>query len=201
MLRAAFRTKPDSEFQQPTDFSGQVAWERFSDDLPPLGTEIFFDEISETTVRIGLVTSNTSSEWFQLEIQFESANHRSAIAATIHAVIAPAFAPGGIGVDWEDVKLLLQSGNVGQLIESPEEDGEETALPFGQQIMRDEISASLGVVSIRRGQSFRSKASMVSQFIRELDPNDLALRMIAAPFTEGPAAIYSLLFITRSRNP
>lgn len=197
MLRAAFRARTGARFQQPSDFSGQVAWQQFSDEQPPHGTEIFFEETLDGTVRIGVAGPGDLSHWHYVEIHVDTAIQRSPLAATIHTVFAPAFDPGGFGVDWEDVMLILRAGKKGFLKEVADVIGDDAVFPYDMQIARNRISASIGVASIPRGQPFRTMTSMLSQFIKELDPGDQALRMVTPLFTDERAAFYSLLLISR----
>lgn len=120
-----------------------------------------------------------------------------ALDSIAHAVLAPAFVPGRLGVDWDDVCSILRSGKRAVLVmaESDEAVTETLRLAESVLVMGDHtrISGVMAVVFAPQGAMWVEAVRQVGRAAESLTPN--AWRLVAAPIILGDTSFCSALAV------
>jgi hypothetical protein len=100
-----------------SSFNGAVDWKMVSSAAGIQGAEIIFmvGDMDPSNVVVALEKSGTGRAWHYLDVESLRSTFCSPLASSIHTVLAPAFAPGFVGIDWDDIKNGLRRGKKGLL--------------------------------------------------------------------------------------
>ena len=95
-------------------FNGSVAWGCANGEGLQRGTDIVFAEAGEDLALVGIANpeSGQVTDWLHVLSVTPS---ESLLADLLTTILAPSFAPGLVGVDWDDVEALLKTGGLGLL--------------------------------------------------------------------------------------
>lgn len=121
----------------------------------------------------------------------------SALDSVAHAVLAPAFAPGGVGVDWDDVCSILRSGKQAVLVVAESDEAVIETLRLAESVLvtgdHTRISGVMAVVSAPRGATWVEAVRQVGRAAETLVPN--AWRLVAAPIILGDTPVCSVFAV------
>lgn len=120
-----------------------------------------------------------------------------ALGSVAHAVLAPAFAPGGVGIDWDDVCTILRSGRRGVLVLAESGEAVTDTLRLAESVLAKEdsarVSGVMAVVFAPRGAGWMELVRQLGRAAETLAPN--AGRLVAAPVILGDAPICAVLAV------
>lgn len=120
-----------------------------------------------------------------------------AFDSVVYTVLAPSFAPGGIGVDWEDVRSILRLGNRAVLVMSESDESVAETLRLAQSILASvdcpQISGVMPVVFAPQGTPWVEAVRQLGSAAETLAPD--AWRLVAAPVILGDTPVCSLLIV------
>jgi hypothetical protein len=96
-----------------SSFSGAIDWKMVTSEAGTQGSEILFlvGDMDPSSVVVGLRKSDTGPAWHYLDVKVLTPAFCSPLSSSIHTVLAPAFAPGFVGIDWNDFKGELRKGD------------------------------------------------------------------------------------------
>jgi hypothetical protein len=111
------RSLSESDLLTLSSFNGAVDWKRVSSEAGLQGSEIIFamDDLDSSDVDLTLRKSDTGRAWHNVDVEVLTPAFCSPLSSSIHTVLAPAFAPGFVGTDWDDIKAALRRGDKGFL--------------------------------------------------------------------------------------
>lgn len=97
-------------------FNGAIDWKQVSSETGVQGSEIVFC-VDDSRLIVSLLETDNQGKLgcHELEVKATTPDFCNPLSGLLHTVLAPAFTPGLVGVDWEDVKVVLRSGRQGQL--------------------------------------------------------------------------------------
>jgi hypothetical protein len=157
-------------------FNGAVDWKMVSSEAGTQESEIIFmvGDMAPSSVVVGLRKSDTGPAWHYLDLEILTPAFCSPLSSAIHTVMAPSFAPGFIGTDWDDIKAALRRGDKGflALVQGEPERAVREA--------RDLVTARLNGLGVERS----AKAVLASLFLPE-NGFDLTLYRQAASLITG----------------
>lgn len=114
-----------------------------------------------------------------------------------HAVLAPAFAPGGVGVDWDDVCSILRLGERAVLVMAESADAVTEALRLAESVLaagdHAQISGVMAAVFAPQGATWGEAVRQVGRAAETLAPD--AWRLVATPIVLGDNPVCSLLVV------
>lgn len=120
-----------------------------------------------------------------------------ALESVAHALLVPAFSPGGIGVDWEDVCLILRSGKRGVLAVVESGEAVTDTLKLAESVLpkedRTQISGVMAVVFAPQGTGWMESVRQLGRAVETLAPD--AGRVLAAPVILGDTPICAVLAV------
>lgn len=120
-----------------------------------------------------------------------------ALHSIAHAVLAPAYAPGGVGIDWGDVCRILRSGKRGVLAVVESGDAVTDTLRLAEAVLAQQSSARVsGVMAAAfapRGTGWIESVRQLGRAAETLAPD--AERLVAAPIILGDAPICAVLAV------
>ncbi len=122
-------------------FNGAITWNRVSSEAGIQGSEIIFvGDSGKLYIALSAVDKGRVSCRY-LDVETVASEASRPLASLIHTVMAPAFTPGFVGVDWEDVRTVLGSGKNAQLAvasgyseEALQQLGDQVRLEHGDQV-------------------------------------------------------------------
>lgn len=113
------------------------------------------------------------------------------------AVLAPAFAPGGVGIDWNDVCTILRSGKRGVLVLAESGEAVTNTLGLAESVLAKEdstrVAGVMAAVFAPQGKPWVESVRQLGRAAVTLAPN--AGRLVAAPVISGDAAICAVLAV------
>ena len=114
-----------------------------------------------------------------------------------HAVLAPAFSPGGVGVDWDDVCSILRLGKRAVLVMAESDEAVIETLRLAESVLvtgdHTRISGVMAVVSAPRGATWVEAVRQVARITETRAPD--AWRLVAAPIILGDTPICSVFAV------
>lgn len=177
-------------------FNGVVGWSPIGELLPVTDCDVIFHQVNLAQVNVGLRAGDGRDEFHWLPVTLIGVSDTPALPVVIHSLLAPSFAPGLIGVDWEDIRLMLLTGERGVLtfvngeIESAMSHANELILPH----MAGEYSfIGSSVVLISDGDSLTlDQISIAGRLARGLASE---LRVTSAPIAAAGGPFVAVLAI------
>lgn len=119
----------------------------------------------------------------------------AALDSIAHAVLAPAFTPGGIGVDWDDVCSILRSGSRAMLVMAESGDAVTESLRLAESALakhnRTPVSGAMAAVFTPQGTNWVEAVRQLGRGAGSLAPD--AWRLVAAPIILGDTPVCSVL--------
>lgn len=183
-----------------------LGWLSLSDMDNDSKCDVIFEMLDSTHIHIGFPEKGAKSKLRWLPVTVLTSENLPAFSSIIHTVLAPSFAPGLIGVDWEDAKLILGSGQQGFL--TLVSGDFEMSIPSAHAIISSHLnslgkelitSSVLAVMFARHTQSFLSNFYLASSSLESMCPSDQPA-LVAAPESSGCNSMYALLVITSSTD-
>ena len=120
-----------------------------------------------------------------------------ALDSIAHAVLAPAFAAGGVGVDWDDVCTILRSGKRGVLVLAESGEAVTDTVRLAELVLAKEdsarVSGVMAAVFAPRGTGWMESVRQLGRAAETLVPD--AERLVAAPIILGDAPICAVLAV------
>lgn len=109
---------PVQDVQCLSSFNGEVDWKQVSGQAGMQGSEVIFGASDSGTLVISLREASQQGglACHELEVETITPVGCSSLSGLIHTVMSPSFTPGFVGIDWEDVKLVLRSGRQARLV-------------------------------------------------------------------------------------
>jgi hypothetical protein len=109
---------PVQDVQCLSSFNGAVDWKQVSSQAGVQGSEVIFgvNDSGMLTVSLRETSQQGGLACHELEVETITPVGCSSLSGLIHTVMSPAFTPGFVGTDWEDVKLVLRSGRQARLV-------------------------------------------------------------------------------------
>lgn len=112
-------------------------------------------------------------------------------------VLAPAFVPGGIGIDWDDVCRILGSGKRGVLAVIESGEAVIDTLKLVESVLAkedcDRVSGVMAALFAPQGSGWLETIRQLGRTIETLAPS--AERLVAAPVILGSAPICAVLAV------
>jgi hypothetical protein len=107
----------ESDLRALNSFNGAIHWKMVSSEAGTQDSEIIFmiGDMDSSNVVVGIRKSDTHTAWHYLDVETLTSASSSPLSGSIHTVLAPAFAPGFVGTDWDDIKNGLRRGDKGLL--------------------------------------------------------------------------------------
>ena len=170
------RSLPESDLLTLSSFNGAVDWKMVANGGGVQGSEIIFamDDLDSSDVNLNLRKNDTGPAWHYVDVEVLTPAFCSPLSSSIHTVLAPAFAPGFVGTDWDDIKAALRRGDKGllALVQGEPESALREAL--------DVVIARLSGLGMKRS----AKAVLASLFLPE-SRFDLTVYRQAAGLIKG----------------
>jgi hypothetical protein len=100
-----------------SSFNDAIDWKMVASKAGIQDSEIIFmvGDMDPSSVVVGLRKNDTGPAWHYLDVESLTPAFCSPLSSSIHTVLAPAFAPGFVGTDWDDIKAALHRGDKGLL--------------------------------------------------------------------------------------
>lgn len=121
----------------------------------------------------------------------------SALDSVARAVLAPAFAPGGVGVDWGDVCSILRLGKRAVLVMAESDEAVMETLRLAESVLvtgdHTRISGVMAAVFAPHGATWMEAVRQVGRAAETLAPD--AWRLVANPIILGDNPACSLLVV------
>lgn len=187
-------------------FHEDLGWISLSDMSNDSKCDVIFEMLDSTHIHIGFPEKGAKSKLRWLPVTVLTSGNYPAFPSIIHTVLAPSFAPGLIGVDWEDAQLILGSGQQGFL--TLVSGDFELSIPSAHAIISSHlnslgkelmISSVLAVMFARHTQSVIAHTYQIFNSIASMCPTDQPV-LVAAPVTTECNSMYALLVITNSQD-
>lgn len=119
------------------------------------------------------------------------------LGSVVHAVLAPAFAAGGVGIDWDDVCAILRSGKRAVLVLAESGEAVTDTLRLAESVLAKEdntrISGVMAAVFAPRGTGWMESVRQLGRAAETLASD--AVRLVAAPVILGDAPICAVLAV------
>lgn len=170
-------------------FNSSLAWGYANDDDSHRRFDIVFAAVDNETAKVGIPNPATGyvTDWLTVSSVTPIESPQAHLLTT---VLAPSFAPGLVGVDWYDVKALLQAGHRGLLAVcgGPHQDSigrarqaiDQALEPLGSPL----IAGVLGLLVSSSQQVHMSDVKSLFMELHDLAPND-EHRIGAAAIRDG----------------
>lgn len=114
-----------------------------------------------------------------------------------HAVLAPAFVPGGVSVDWNDICSILQSGKRAIVVMTESAEAVTETLRLAESVLaagdHAQISGVMATVFAPHGATWMEAVRQVGRATETLAPD--AWRLVATPIVLGDNPVCSLLAV------
>ena len=159
-----------------SSFNDAIDWKMVSSKAGIQDSEIIFmvGDMDPSNVVVAVRKSDTGQAWHYLDAESLTSTFCSPLSSSIHTVLAPAFVPGFVGTDWDDIKNGLRRGDKGllALVQGEPESAMREA--------RDLVSARLNEIGIKESV----KAVLASLFLPECKFNLASYRQTASLIKE-----------------
>lgn len=178
-------------------FRGVVDVLPISDSVSAVGCEaVFRQSQNRQEVEILLPLGDDQHQEHRIVVSM-AASPFSALDSVAHAVMAPAFAPGGVGVDWGDVCSILRLGKRAALVMAESAEAATETLRLAESVLaagdHAQISGVMAVVFAPQGATWVEAVRQVGRAAETLAPD--AWRLVAAPIILGDTPICSVLAV------
>lgn len=176
-----------------SDFDLAIAWHR-SDALAETPCDLALVQREAHVVELSFAHADSALHTLTIDLDRRSS---VTVEQLSQVLFAPSFAPGLIGVDWDDVCLILASGSHAQLSAV---DGSKVsdAAQWIERIsheQREHVTGILGVILGNTVQQLRA-APLLSNGLGQAFPD--ALRLVAAPTLANAQSLSAfVLVVTR----
>lgn len=178
-------------------FRGVVDVLPISDSVSAVGCEaVFRQSQNRQEVEILLPLGDDQHQEHRIVVSM-AASPFSALDSVAHAVMAPAFAPGGVGVDWGDVCSILRLGKRAALVMAESAEAATETLRLAESVLaagdHAQISGVMAVVFAPQGATWVEAVRQVGRAAETLAPD--AWRLVAAPIILGDTPICSVFVV------
>ena len=178
-------------------FRGLVDIRPVSTSSSPVGCEAVFRQC-ENRQEVEILLPLGDDQYREHRIMVSvAASPFSALDSVAHAVLAPAFAPGGVGVDWGDVCSILRSGKRAMLVMAESAEAVTETLRLAESILaagdHAQISGVMAAVFAPHGATWMEAVRQVGRTAETLAPD--AWRLVATPIILGETPVCSLLVV------
>ena len=178
-------------------FRGLVDVLSISDSASPVGCEAVFRQCeNQQEVEILLPLGGDQHREHRIMVSV-AASPFSALDSVAHAVLAPAFAPGGVGVDWDDVCSILRLGKRAVLVMAKSAEAVTETLMLAESVLaagdRAQISGVMAAVFASHGATWMEAVRQVGRAAETLAPD--AWRLVAAPIILGDTPVCSVFAV------
>lgn len=178
-------------------FRGLFDVRAISDSGSAVGCEVIFRQSeNRQEVEVLLPLRDDPSQVSRLLVSV-AASPLPALDSIAHAVLAPAFAPGGVGVDWDDVCSILRSGKRAVLVMAESDEAVTETLRLAESVLavgeHTQISGEIAAVFAPQGATWMDAVRQVSRAAETLAPD--AWRLVATPIILGHNPVCSLLAV------
>ena len=178
-------------------FRGVVDVLPISDSVSAVGCEaVFRQSQNRQEVEILLPLGDDQHQEHRIVVSV-AASPFPALDSIAYAVLAPAFALGGVGVDWDDVCSILRSGKRAVLVVAESDEAVTETLRLAESVLvtgdHSRISGVMAVVFAPQGATWVEAVRQVGRAAESLAPN--AWRLVAAPIILGDAPICAVLAV------
>lgn len=193
------QTSHQINWQHLYSFDGAVEW-RFLNELPSYPeVDICFQEMSKEEILVSLPSVTNPSAWHHVLVAVDIENPVLSLHTTLHTLLAPSFSPGIVGIDWEDVRLILCSGEKGHLVTSDNVSNEaiSTTCRDLQHRLEPPLASVMGVLFLPQNDSFMDAYSKLAPFLRSI-VNERTHILFGSPRINEAFLTWSTLVITPS---
>jgi len=178
-------------------FRGLVDVCLISDSGSTVGCEaVFRQSENQQEVEVLLPLRDDPSQVSRLLVSV-SASPFLALDSVTYVVLAPAFASGGIGVDWEDVCLILRSGKRAVLVMAESDEAITETLRLAESVLATgegpRVSGVMAVVFAPQEATWVEAVRQVGRAAESLAPK--AWRMVGAPIILGDTPVCAVLAV------
>lgn len=180
-------------------FKGLVDVRLISDSCSTVGCEaVFRQSENPQEVEVLLPLRDDPSQVSRLLVSV-AVSPFPALDSVAYAVLAPAFAPGGAGVDWDDVCLILRSGKRAVLAMVDTANAmTDLYSSVMSELMRLQAFQTTGVMPacflpLGAGLDWTREVQYLGIFAEMVAP--YALRLPSIPFILGGPPVYSMLMV------
>lgn len=178
-------------------FRGVVDVLPISDSVSAVGCEaVFRQSQNRHEVEIMLPLGDDQHQEHRIVVSV-AASPFPALDSIAYAVLAPAFALGGVGVDWDDVCSILRSGKRAVLTMAESAEAVTEMLRLAESVLAEgdhaQISGVMAAVFAPYGATWTEAVRQVGRAAETLVPD--AWRLVAAPITLGDTPVCSVFAV------
>ena len=178
-------------------FRGVVDVLPISDSISAIGCEaVFRQSQNRQEVEILLPLGDDQRQEHRIVVSV-AASPFPALDSIAYAVLAPALALGGVGVDWDDVCSILRSGKRAVLTMAESAEAVTEMLRLAESVLAEgdhaQISGVMAAVFAPYGATWTEAVRQVGKAAETLAPD--AWRLVATPIILGDNPVCSLLAV------
>lgn len=178
-------------------FRGLVDVLPISDSGSPVGCEAVFRQCeNQQVVEILLPFGDDLHQEHRIMVSV-AASPFSALDSVAHAVMAPAFAPGGVGVDWGDVCSILRLGKRAVLVMAESAEAVTETLRLAESVLaagdHAQIPGVMATVFAPQGATWVEAVRQVARITETHAPD--AWRLVTTPIILGDTPICSVFAV------
>ena len=178
-------------------FRGVVDVLPISDSVCAVGCEaVFRQSQNRQEVEILLPLGDDQHQEHRIVVSM-AASPFPVLDSIAHAVLAPAFSLGGVGVDWDDVCSILRSGKRAVLVMAESAEAATETLRLAESVLaagdHAQISGVMAAVFAPHGATWMEAVRQVGRAAETLVPD--AWRLVAAPIILGAPPICSVFAV------
>lgn len=168
-----------------------------TDSCSTVGCEVVFRQSeSQQEVELLLLDREEQLPEYRMVISV-AASPFSALDSVAHTILAPSFAPGGVGIDWADVCMILRSGQRAVLIMTESDEAVAETLRLAESVLatddRARVSGVMPVVFAPQGKRWAKAVQQLRSVAETLAPD--AWRLVAAPVILADTPVCSVLAV------
>ena len=187
-------------------FNGVVGWKSIPDSSSLSECDVSFDEPDLKLIRICFPADGANHALHCLSVTVLTTQAHPALSSIIHAVLGPAFAPGIVCIDWNDVKDVLSCGKQGLLAlvsgEPVDAIAEAHTLVSSQLnlLNSESIKSALAVLFVPEGQPCLAQISQSHKLLGAMMTSEQSVLISSAPVITDGKPMFALLVVTDSSS-
>lgn len=173
-----------------SDFDQAIAWNR-SDALAETPCDLALVQREAHVVELSFAHADSALHTLTIDMDRRSS---TTVEQLCQVLFAPSFAPGLIGVDWDDVCMILASGSHAQL-SAVDVSNVTDAAQWIERIsykQREHVTGILGVILGNTSLQLRA-APLLSNGLGQVYPD--ALRLVAAPTLASAQSLTAFVLV------
>ncbi|MCX7184195.1 MAG: hypothetical protein NTW90_02960 [Nitrosospira sp.] len=186
-------------------FNGVIGWDCIPGSSSLGKSDVCFDGDNLKLARVGFPTDDANHALHWLPVTVLTTQAYPALPSIIHTILAPAFAPGLVGIDWNDIKDILSCGKCGLLAlvsGKPVDAITEAHTLVSSQLNllgSESVKGALAVLFVPEEQPCLAQLGQVSKLLGAMCPSEQPALVSAPAITDGKS-IFALLVVTDSSS-